>query len=126
VAWSPHPARFIQGIQGRYFTPLLILLGFGIFNQRLSPIARQCGAVALFLLMAVTTVGLTRALLNSYWIFEPGHNATLPLVQHSTCQGIVVDVWFNLRSQDPCKRTGLLVSAKLMDSSGTRELCPRK
>lgn len=35
VSWTPHPAQVIVGVQGRYFYPVLILLGFSLFGRHL-------------------------------------------------------------------------------------------
>ena len=68
VAWSPHPARAIEGMQGRYFTPILILLGFSIFGRRLSVPELRMGLAVIFGMVALSIVSMEPRLLSRYWI----------------------------------------------------------
>ncbi|MCM0754510.1 DUF2142 domain-containing protein [Desulfovibrio aminophilus] len=66
----PHPLTMIDGVQGRYFTPLLIFLGFALFGGRL-PAWRTLAGMLLVFLMAVLAVGtMFPKLLERYWLSE--------------------------------------------------------
>ena len=71
TGWMPHPARVMDGIQGRYFTPTIIILGFAIFNRRLSRIEHKSALVVIFLMAALSISIMPTTLLDRYWI---GHD----------------------------------------------------
>jgi uncharacterized membrane protein len=123
VTWTPHPATLIAGVQGRYFTPLLILCGFAVFNGEMSPIARRAVLGILLVLTTVSIVGLSQQLLQSYWSVDPSTEPTAVTVQAANCGRPFVEFWFDLPAQDPCKRDGLLISSALRDTATGRELC---
>jgi uncharacterized membrane protein len=127
VTWTPHPARVVANVLGRHFTPLLIPIGYALFGASLAPRMLKIGLVTLFLMTAVTTVGLARQLLISYWIVEPRTVAVAPgLPQPTDCGTVFLDAWFDLRGQNRCTRAGLEITSQLLDASGKRELCPAK
>jgi uncharacterized membrane protein len=70
VTWTPHPAQLIVGVQGRYFTPILILLSFSAFSRRLSPAGVRAGLFIIFLMAAISITDMAPKLLNQYWISE--------------------------------------------------------
>ena len=68
VTYTPHPAKMIEGIQGRYFIPIFILLAYSIFNRRLSYHEVRVGLILLSLMIALAIVGATPRLLERYWV----------------------------------------------------------
>ncbi|MEM7268165.1 MAG: DUF2142 domain-containing protein [Pseudomonadota bacterium] len=64
IAWSPHPAEFIEGVQGRYFIPSAILILYATFypmtgtNQ--NPRLESAKSVALMVFAA----------LSALWVFQ--------------------------------------------------------
>lgn len=73
VSWTKHPAVFIEGIQGRYFTPLCILLCFTIFNKKLNVKEFNLGLVLLFTLFLISSTSTVIVLANRYWL-SPNQN----------------------------------------------------
>jgi uncharacterized membrane protein len=68
VTYDPHPAKIIEGIQGRYFTPIFIVFAYAIFGRRLSSSELRVGLILLSLMIAFAIVGATPRLLGRYWI----------------------------------------------------------
>ena len=68
ACWTNHPAKVIEGIQGRYFTPIFILLSFAVFNRRLSQLEIKIGLSVVFImaLLSVSIMGPT--LRDRYWL----------------------------------------------------------
>jgi uncharacterized membrane protein len=71
VTWTPHPAKTIVGIQGRYFTPILILLGFAMFGGSGSPAgAKWLSLAVVFVMAALSVEALETKLLPRYWLSD--------------------------------------------------------
>jgi uncharacterized membrane protein len=68
LTWTPPGAKFIDGIQGRYFTPLLILSGYKLFGRSLSSVRLKWSLVALLLAITLSIVGTGPKLLHRYWL----------------------------------------------------------
>jgi len=68
LVWSPYPARLIVGIQGRYFTPILILLGYSLPCRQLSPLSLKWGVAGTFLVLAISIGDMGTKLLHRYWL----------------------------------------------------------
>ena len=68
LTWTPYPAKVIEGIQGRYFTPILILLGYSIFGRKLSPFTLRLSLFIAFLAIFFSIADMTPKLLNRYWL----------------------------------------------------------
>ncbi len=68
TTWMPHPAKVILGIQGRYFTPPLILLAFSIFNKTLSGVERKIGLFIIFVMIACSIASMAPELLDRYYM----------------------------------------------------------
>jgi uncharacterized membrane protein len=66
-AWTQHPAKIIEGIQGRYFTPFVIFISYAMFdnipNQHLIKKIRLILSATFFISMILTIF----ALYNRYW-----------------------------------------------------------
>jgi uncharacterized membrane protein len=65
-AWSRHPTLFVEGIQGRYFIPLVILIGYGFFDKSLSKLDTKIVRLIFIFMIGVTLVSTLHALLNRY------------------------------------------------------------
>jgi uncharacterized membrane protein len=68
LAWTPVNSEVIGGIQGRYFTPILILSGYTMFGRRLSSIQLRWSLLAIFTEITLSIVSMAPKLLNRYWI----------------------------------------------------------
>lgn len=68
AAWSPFPAQLIEGIQGRYFTPFVILLAYGFFDIDLPPSKIMAVRLILGSFLVVTLVTTSQTLLSRYWL----------------------------------------------------------
>jgi uncharacterized membrane protein len=69
-AWTTHPATVIEGIQGRYFIPIAILLAFAVFNRRLSARERRAGMLIIVLMLVLSVSSVTHTLLDRYWLSD--------------------------------------------------------
>jgi uncharacterized membrane protein len=67
VVWTPHPARVIQGVQGRYFTPILILLSFSVLNGKLTHASRTTCMTIVFIIATLSVSDMAPQLLRQYW-----------------------------------------------------------
>jgi uncharacterized membrane protein len=65
-AWSRHPTLFVEGIQGRYFIPLVILIGYGFFDKSLSKLDTKMVRLIFIFMIGVTLVSTLHALLSRY------------------------------------------------------------
>jgi uncharacterized membrane protein len=74
-AWSPYPTKVIEGIQGRYFTPILIFLGFSVFSRRLRASELKLGFVIVLIMISLSVRTMIPTLLNRYWIYDPNVSA---------------------------------------------------
>jgi uncharacterized membrane protein len=70
VAWTPHPAKIIQGIQGRYFFIPAIMITYALSgNVRLSDgVARKTSFAFLIALSILTTTATTKLLIERYYL----------------------------------------------------------
>ena len=68
ATWTPQPAIFIYGIQGRYFIPTVILLGFALFGKRLTMGGTRACCALLFLAAIISVMGMTPVLLTTWWV----------------------------------------------------------
>ena len=69
AAWTTHLSHFIKGvIQGRYFTPIAILLSYAIFDRRLSKIEFRLGLIIIFLMISFSIASMSPKLLERYWL----------------------------------------------------------
>ena len=67
-AWSRHPTLFIEGIQGRYFIPFMILIGYGIFDKSLGKSDIKIIKLIFIFMSGVTLLSTLHSLLNRYWL----------------------------------------------------------
>lgn len=70
VIWTPRQAPFIQGVQGRYFTPILMLSGFPLFSGHISPIKRRLCLIIMLILLQVSVMSTDSALIARYWLSD--------------------------------------------------------
>jgi uncharacterized membrane protein len=68
VTVTPHPAKLIEGVQGRYFTCPAICLGFCAFNRQLTVTGKRIGLLLLFLTAALSIFATVPKLLGRYWL----------------------------------------------------------
>lgn len=81
VTWTPHPAKLISGVQGRYLVIPLIIFSYSIagssgFNDG---IRRNVANLIAFILFAFSVLMTTDLLINRYYLTEPD---TLVIGQH--------------------------------------------
>jgi len=67
-AWSRHPTLFIEGIQGRYFIPFMILIGYGLFDKSLGKSDIKIIKLIFIFISGVTLLSTLHSLLNRYWL----------------------------------------------------------
>jgi uncharacterized membrane protein len=68
LTYTPSGSSVIQGIQGRYFTPIVIFLGYSIFAMRLLSLELRLGALLVFVELTLSVVSMMPKLLHRYWI----------------------------------------------------------
>ena len=68
VIWTPRQADFIQGVQGRYFVPILLLVGVPLFSGPISPIRKTLGLFIVLILLQVSLMSTSSALIGRYWL----------------------------------------------------------
>lgn len=68
VTGTLHPAKFIGGIQGRYFYHVAIFMGFSLFRRPLSSATEKAGFAILFLIMTISVLSIIPKLLGRYWL----------------------------------------------------------
>jgi uncharacterized membrane protein len=78
LVWTDQPATIITGVQGRYFTLILILLLPALSNGSLSRWPHRLSIGLVFLLLQVSAIATWPTLLHRYWISE------IPTAQAST------------------------------------------
>ena len=74
IAWTPRQAPFIQGVQGRYFVPILTLSAFPLFAGRISPMRRSFCLVIILILLHISLLSTTSALIGRYWLSQSEHS----------------------------------------------------
>jgi len=68
VAWTNHPTKIIDGIQGRYFIPFVIFIGYGFFDKSLDRTQIKKVDIILCSMLIVTMISTPTALMLRYWI----------------------------------------------------------
>lgn len=68
VTWTPYPSALIEGIQGRYFTPIMIFLSYSIFGRRLSSNELKWGLAINVLAVALSVASTIPKLTHRYWM----------------------------------------------------------
>ena len=68
VAWTPFPAKVIDGVQGRYFIPVLILLGYAVSSTYLSVRTRIASWLLLWTAIGLSVSDTAPKLLYRYWM----------------------------------------------------------
>jgi uncharacterized membrane protein len=68
ITWTPPRASVIEGIQGRYFIPVVIFLGYALFNRSLPAAHRRLGSLIVFTMMTVSIWSVSHALVQRYWL----------------------------------------------------------
>ena len=68
LTWTTSNARVIGGIQGRYFTPIWIFIGYSILGRKLSPLELRCGVLVLLVALTLSIVSMIPKLLYRYWV----------------------------------------------------------
>jgi uncharacterized membrane protein len=68
--WTPHPATVISGVQGRYFYPIFILLGFSMLGRPLENTERNLALCVSLILVGLAVASAAPRLLSRYWIAQ--------------------------------------------------------
>jgi len=68
VVWSDPKMEFIDGVQGRYFTPFFILLGYFIFDANFVSHSEKISKYILLTMLSIAPMSLVRILLTRYWV----------------------------------------------------------
>ena len=70
TTWTPHPAKIIIGVQGRYFLIPAIVLAYGVFCDQplLKNTQHRLGCVFLSLLGLYSFINTTHLLLDRYYV----------------------------------------------------------
>lgn len=81
VTWTPHPARMIEGVQGRYFLVPMIFFSYAISGgARLDAGPARKIALALLLFLGLYAVAHTSWLLVKRYYLIDGRSPVVPLV----------------------------------------------
>lgn len=68
LTFTMHPANFIGAIQGRYFYPMAIFLGFAFFDRPTSQSRIKAGSIIIVFLVVLCAAGMVPKLLGRYWV----------------------------------------------------------
>jgi uncharacterized membrane protein len=68
LSWTPFPAEIIDGVQGRYFTPILIVLGYATLSPRPSSFEGKCALPIVLLTLSFSIASMVPKLLDRYWL----------------------------------------------------------
>jgi uncharacterized membrane protein len=68
VTWTPTGDKKIDGVQGRYFTPILILCGYALFRAPPRSTSIKWGCAITFLSAILSIAGTVPKLLYRYWL----------------------------------------------------------
>lgn len=68
LTWTPLGSSFVRGIQGRYFTPILILLGYAHFTSYAARSERTVWILSLYAFAMLSVVSMTPKLLYRFWL----------------------------------------------------------
>lgn len=68
VTYNSHPASSIDGIEGRYFITLMILIAYAIFGSPFRLPELRIGLVLLALMSVLSIIGMVPRLLARYWL----------------------------------------------------------
>ncbi len=66
-AWTKHPTNSVDGIQGRYFTPFVILAAYINFDQLFDRVIIKKVTISLSVLLSVSITIIIPTLQNRYW-----------------------------------------------------------
>ncbi len=80
LAETPHPATVVQGVQGRHFTTVVILLCYAIFDRRLSRNEFKLGVIIIFAMLCLSIAGMSPTLLDRYWVGGGFQNSSNPQI----------------------------------------------
>jgi uncharacterized membrane protein len=67
LTWTPYVSETIEGIQGRYFTPILIFLGYSMFARRLSGVQLRWALAIVLVTITFSIEAMIPKLLHRYW-----------------------------------------------------------
>lgn len=70
IAWTPHPAEVVEGVQGRYFIPPVILLFYALYwsdGSRVNPVSEKISSIVLIFLACVTIYWIINFVANRYY-----------------------------------------------------------
>jgi len=67
VTFTLYPANFIGAIQGRYFYPMAIFLGFALFAGPTSPSRDKIGRIIVISMLALSSGSMVPKLLSRFW-----------------------------------------------------------
>lgn len=68
IAWTPHPAIVVLSIQSRYFTPVLIFIGFAVLSGNSHSDIGRSAVLVLSAMVALSMWSMSPKLLARYWI----------------------------------------------------------
>ncbi len=68
VTFTLHPANFIGAIQGRYFYPMAIFLGFALFDWPASQCRSTIAKFIVVAMLALSSVSVVPKLIGRYWV----------------------------------------------------------
>ena len=129
ITWNVHPAKVIEGVQGRYFLIPLLMLAYAVDGGSVSksPFFTAAGAAVLALVFLVSTYSTASALLGRYYLVSV-QPAVIPMqMQPSSQLDSVTSIKLGIplaRENDPAalKRIGVLFATYDRPNAGVAEL----
>lgn len=129
ISWNPHPAKLIQGVQGRYFLIPSIMMAYAVSGeQRTYEGFRRKVALALVILLAAFSIyGMPRLLIQRYYLADEqpeqvAHaiRASAPLEQNKPITLFMSRTYKT--AKQPIKRIGIQLGTYGRKNSGRAEL----
>ena len=65
---EPHPAQTVEGIQGRYFFPILLMLSYAIFTNAICKFKFYFINIIIFILFSFSVLSTCNIFIKRYWL----------------------------------------------------------
>jgi hypothetical protein len=129
ITWNKHPARLIQGVQGRYFQVPMIMIAYAV-SGRLNPaegIFRRMALGLVMVLAGFTIFGTSRLLIERYYLAyeQPEQTAIVLRPSAPLAPNQSIELLMSKRHEgavQPLKRIGIQLGTYGQKNTGTAEL----
>jgi len=132
VAWTPHPARMIDGVQGRYFFIPMMMIAYAVsgVSNLSAGVFRKIALILVILLGAFTILSTPKLLLERYYLaFEqPEHSEQIPVMTRASAplkNNNPIRLFMSKayeKNPRPLKRIGIQFGTYMRKNPGSAEL----